>query len=122
MEKKRKSSLTSASDVLQGLLANTSTPLAGQFKRWRLWRNWQEVVGESIAKRTDPVGFRDGILYVWVENSVWMQQMIFLAKPIRQKINDYTGDKWVRQVRFTVDRRSIPRLEEAEESLKKFLK
>lgn len=108
--RKTESHLTKALDVLQGVLENGKSPLGQQFARWRLWRKWSDVVGPEIAKNTEPMGFnpKSEVLLVWVSNSVWMQQMVFLAGPIRDKVNHYVGKEWVKQVRFTLDKHSIP--------------
>lgn len=114
--------LESAADVLQSLLFEGKSPLAEQFIRWRLWRKWPDVVGPTISAQTIPVSMKDGVLYIWVKNSVWMQQLIFLAKPVREKINKHLGTHQVRQIRFTLDRKEVPNLEEASDAIKNFLK
>ena len=111
----------SAGDVLQSLFLEGKSPLAAEFGRWRLWRKWGEIVGPTISAQSEPVGMRDGVLYVWVKNSSWMQQLIFLAKPIKEKVNAYLGPGKVKMVRFTLDRREVPTLAEADPRLKEFL-
>lgn len=113
--------MTSVSDVLQALFTDGKSPLSDEFSRWQLWRKWPEIVGPTISTNTDPVGLKDGILFVWVKNSVWMQQMNFMAKPIKEKVNEFYGRKRVKMVRFTLDRKSVPKLEEAEEGLLGYL-
>lgn len=116
-----KNKLTPASDVLQILFQEGKSPLAEEFSRWQLWRKWPEVVGPTIAAQTDPVGFKDGILFVWVKNSVWIQQLTFMIKPLRKKVNAFYGSDRVRMIRFTTDRKSVPKLEEAEAGLLDYL-
>src|SRR5438105_1391651 len=53
--KKKPSHLTAASSVLQGLLGNVQSPLAGPFLRYKIWRYWDEIVGVSVAKISVPV-------------------------------------------------------------------
>jgi len=98
----------SVSDVLQNLLENSKLPISEQFTRWKLWRKWDEVVGPTLAPHTLPVGFHRGTLYIWVKSSPWMQQLSFAAAPLREKINSYLGRDYVRQIRFTLDRHSVP--------------
>jgi predicted nucleic acid-binding Zn ribbon protein len=76
--------------------------------RWKLWAKWEEVVGPTIAKNAEPVGFQRGVLYVWVRNSSWMQQMIFLKDQIRGTINEKFENNFVRHIKFTLDRREVP--------------
>ncbi|MGZ3793192.1 MAG: DUF721 domain-containing protein [Bdellovibrio sp.] len=96
------------SEVLQSLFENGKSPLSEQFMRWKLWAKWGEVVGPTIATNTEPVGFQRGVLYVWVRNSSWMQQMIFLKDPIRDTINKKFENNFVKYIKFTLDRRDVP--------------
>jgi predicted nucleic acid-binding Zn ribbon protein len=118
---RKKSKLTTSADVLQSLLQNSKSPLSDQFLRWKLWCKWAEVVGPSISERTLPVGYHEGVLYLWVKNSVWMQQMVFLAQPLREKINKYVGKSWVRRVQFTLDKREVPGINDSPDEMRAFL-
>ena len=104
--RKRNSDLTAASDVLQGLFENSKTPMSDSFQRFKLGRQWPQIVGEKIAKYTKPVSFYKGTLYVQAASSAWMQQLIFMADPMKKKINDFVGEEWVKQVRFKLDDRA----------------
>lgn len=107
--KKPKGKLSISSEVLQSLFENGKSPLSEQFMRWKLWAKWQEVVGPTIAKNTEPVGFQKGALYVWVRNSSWMQQMIFMKDPIKDTINQKFEKNFVKYIRFTLDRHEVPK-------------
>src|SRR5690606_34385998 len=100
---------------------NGNSRLSEQFIRWRLWNSWTDVVGREIGARTLPVGLKGGILFIWVKNSVWMQELQFLAEPIREKINTFVGRKFAKEIRFTLDRKTVPRPEETESGLREFL-
>ncbi|KYG68513.1 hypothetical protein AZI87_04515 [Bdellovibrio bacteriovorus] len=103
---KRKFSI--GSEVLQSLFENGKSPLSEQFMRWKLWAKWEEVVGPTIAKNAEPVGFQRGVLYVWVRNSTWMQQMSFMGNHIRDTINQKFEKNFVKYIKFTLDRREVP--------------
>jgi len=119
---KRRSHLDSASTVLHGLLKNQSTPLSESFLRWRLWNSWESVVGPEIGANSLPVGYANGCLYVWVKSAARIQELTFVVRPLMQKINDFAGKKWVRSIRFTQDRKSVPApATETAEDLKKIL-
>ena len=108
-------------NVLQALLGNGKSPLSDQFLRWRLWRFWPDVVGATIGKSCEPVGYKYGNLTLWVRSSARMQEMRFLHNNIREKVNAYVGREWVKYVTFTLDRRSVPDLDQAPDDLKKNL-
>ena len=107
-QNKPKGKLSLGSEVLQRLFENGKSPLSEQFLRWKLWAKWEEVVGPTIAKNAEPVGFQRGVLFVWVRNSVWMQQMIFMKDPIRETINQKFDSNFVKYIRFTLDRHEVP--------------
>lgn len=106
--KKRFSELTSSSAVLQALLAKGKSPLASQFQRWRLWRDWEEVAGKTFAAHSLPVALVNKTLYIWVESSAWLQEFSFFESPLREKINAHFNERWIERIRFTLDRRSVP--------------
>jgi predicted nucleic acid-binding Zn ribbon protein len=108
MKDELKRHLPTALDVLQKMLEKGNSPLAQDFKRYQLKLDWEKVVGLTISQRCSPVGFAGGILYIWVINASWMNQLTFVRKELLKKINDYSGKKWVREVRFTQDRREVP--------------
>jgi predicted nucleic acid-binding Zn ribbon protein len=105
-DKKRSAQLTAAADVLQGLLQNSKNQLADGFLRWRLEQQWSEIVGATIAEQTLPCAMENGILYIWVKHSAWMQQLWYFQEPIKEKVNSHVGRKLVHQVRFTLSRRA----------------
>ena len=118
---RRKGHLASTSDVLQSLLQNSQSPLSQGFTRWKLWHHWSEVMGDSMAQHSAPVGYSKGVLYIWVDSSARMQEMIFLIRSIQNKINSYLGKRWVKSIKFTLDRKSVPQHALADEELKNFL-
>lgn len=105
---KPKPKFSVGSEVLQSLFENGKSPLSDQFMRWKLWAQWADYVGPTVAQNAEPVGYQRGCLYLWVRNSTWMQQMIFMKDPIQEAINKKMGRKFVRAIRFTLDRREVP--------------
>jgi predicted nucleic acid-binding Zn ribbon protein len=105
---KRKGSLTNVSSILQTVLEQDRNPLSDQFLRWKLWYNWKDIVGDAISKKCLPVGYNDGVLWVWVKNSVWMHHLLFLREDITHAINKKVGRHFVKMIRFTLDRREVP--------------
>lgn len=107
-KKGRSSQLLQATDVLQSLLEHNRGPLSDQFLRWKVWKNWEDIVGPTISKNSMPVGYHKGELYVWVKNSVWMQEFLFIAGPLKEKVNKFVGRKWIKFVKFTLNRQEVP--------------
>jgi hypothetical protein len=113
--------VSNSTELLQSIFQNSKSPLGNEFQRWKLWMDWEKIVGKDIAKNTTPVSFRDGQLYVWVKNSVWLQEMSFLAGPLKDKINKSLGWNWIQRLIFTTDRKSVPTVEESSQDLRDFL-
>jgi predicted nucleic acid-binding Zn ribbon protein len=74
-----------------------------------LWKQWGEIVGPTMSKVCEPVGYRKGVLIIWVQSSSWMQQMTFMIDPLKNKINTFLDRTFVDQIRFTLDRKEVPK-------------
>jgi predicted nucleic acid-binding Zn ribbon protein len=61
---------------------------------------WPSVVGEEIAARTTAVKIENGVLYVAVEHSVWLQELHFMEKEILKKLNERAPKANCRKIRF----------------------
>lgn len=116
-----KSKFTPGSEVLQRLFEDGKSPLSGPFQRWKLWMKWGEIVGPTIAQYTEPVALQRGVLWLWVKNSTWMQQMTFMKEDIRRTINDKMGNETVKILRFTLDRREVPSSEADQEQIRRMI-
>lgn len=123
---KRTGQPTLGSEALQSLFENGKSPLSQQFLRWKMWRKWGDFVGPTMSQHSEPVGYVRGTLYVWVESSTWLQQMVFLREPIMQSINKKLGFLFVKNVHLTLDKKAVPRdpeeAAELRESIAKLMK
>jgi predicted nucleic acid-binding Zn ribbon protein len=118
---KPKTDLLAVSKVLQTLLANGKSPLSDQFLRWKIWRFWPQIVGETLGRVCEPVGFDRGRLFIWVKSSPRMQEIRFFEDQLKTKVNEHVGRSWCRDIRFTLDRRGIPKEAEVSEEFKAYL-
>lgn len=50
-----------------------------------LFMAWKQVVGELLAERSHPIKIEHNTLFVGVENSAWMQELILLKPKIMHK-------------------------------------
>lgn len=116
-----KTKFSQGSEVLQSLFENGKSPLSGQFLRWKLWARWAEIVGPTLAQVSEPVAYHNGVLWLWVKNSSWLQQMVFMREDIRATIHKKMGVVFVISLRLTLDRRDVPQRDEDQEALKKAL-
>lgn len=104
---KKKIELNSAIEVLENLFSKGKTPLALDFQRYRLKTDWAKIVGPTIAEKASPISYKNKILYVWVVNSTWMNQLFYARKEILKKVNAEMGAGWAKDIRFTLDHKEI---------------
>lgn len=71
-------------------------------KGYPIFEGWEGAVGSRIARHSQPKRFRDNVLWVSVDNSIWMQQLKFLEGQIREKLNQITGSPMVEKIRFEI--------------------
>lgn len=120
-----KSKFKTGAEVLQKLLEDKAGgQVSDQFLRWKLWLSWKDVVGPTVAENSEPISYKDGVLWLCVRNSVWMQQMSFMLEPIKHSVNQKFRAGFVREVRLTLDRKLTPSTENEDfkKNLKKFIK
>jgi len=58
------------------------------------------VVGESIAKLSEPLYVHDGILYVGTSSGPWANELDFQKREILSRLNTHLGEGVVRDIRF----------------------
>lgn len=116
-----KTDLLAASKVLQTVLGNGKSPLSDQFLRWKIWRFWPKIVGDTLGKQCEPVGYERGRLFIWVKSSARMQDIRFFETTLKEKVNEHVGRTWVRSIRFTLDRHGVPTTAQVSEEFKKYL-
>ena len=119
--KNRESHLQNAASVLQNLLSNGNDRMASQFQRWRLWSQWGNIVGPTMASYCYPVDYEAGTLVIFVDSSVRLQEVSFLSGEIIYKVNAFVGKRWTRRIRYTLDRHSIPNAKVSDEKFRKFI-
>lgn len=49
---------------------------------------WEEIVGEILSEHTRPAYVKDGVLYIYVDSSVWVQELSLFKNKLIEKIND----------------------------------
>ena len=57
-----------------------------------VYMGWKKIVGPLLAERSQPIKVENDILFVGVQNSSWMQELILLKADIIAKYANY-GEK-----------------------------
>lgn len=66
------------------------------------WSRWDEIVGEDLAARCEPVRLAGGSLVVRAESQVWATQLRYLLPQLRANAGEILGAGTVRDVRVIV--------------------
>ncbi|MFN8846416.1 MAG: DUF721 domain-containing protein [Bdellovibrionales bacterium] len=109
-------------EVLQKLFEGGKSPLSQQFIRWKMWSKWDQVVGPTLARQTEPVGLQWSTLWIWVPHSTVLHQMTFLKDNILKAVQKAYPQLKVTEVRFTLDRKQTPNSQDPKEKAQAFIK
>lgn len=82
-------SLTGLPNILHGIQSRTSWQQRCQYLL--IVEKWAEIVGESVAKQTCPLGIYQKSLQVAVSSAVWSQALTFERVRLLAKINTLLG-------------------------------
>ncbi|HPN40996.1 MAG TPA: DUF721 domain-containing protein [Candidatus Cloacimonadota bacterium] len=58
----------------------------------KLYLGWRAVVGDLLAQRSHPYRYKDGILYVAVQNNSWLQELVLRKQEIIAKCAQECGE------------------------------
>ncbi len=61
---------------------------------------WNEIVGDTVARNTQPERVEHGVIIVKVSSPTWRQELQFQKKEIIQKINNTIGKNVIKDIRF----------------------
>lgn len=81
----KRPSLIPLPNVLSRLLK--SHGMEGHMREYLLQKHWTEIVGDHVGHHAWPASIRHHKLYLLVENSAWMQQLLYLKPDLLAKIN-----------------------------------
>jgi len=98
--KRHTKSFTHIKEVIDDLFTTSALPI--NLGDARIWKIWDRVVGKEIAEHARPSTINRGILLVKVTDSVWVQELEFMAETIKDKLNSRLRTDTVRKIRFKV--------------------
>lgn len=76
---------------------------------------WGSLVGRGVAEVSRPLRVRNRVMHVQVTNSVWLQELQFHKKLIKEKVNGFAGEDFIRDLRFILGGATETRCEEENE-------
>lgn len=83
-----------AFESIQAVIQDVSkgSALALKLSEARLQIEWEGLVGQTIAKHSYPETIRYKKLYLVADNSIWLQQLVFLKTTIVEAIHSIMPD------------------------------
>ena len=93
-------SFTSFQTILQGVAR--SQGFSVRLWEYRLQAQWRGIVGEVLASHTWPTRIRFRKLFVAVENSVWLHQLMYLKATLLEKIQSKSPDLYLNDIVFRI--------------------
>ncbi len=73
-----------------------------RLKAWSVLFDWEEVVGEELAKKTWPLSFSHGKLTLGVTDPAWASALRFEGARILELLNQAAGEKLFTSLRFVI--------------------
>jgi predicted nucleic acid-binding Zn ribbon protein len=70
----------------------------GKLKEVRLIRSWEEIVGKTIAKKTDNIYIKDGKLFVEMNSSIARNELSMLKTSLIGRLNEKAGSKVISDI------------------------
>lgn len=80
-------------DTIANILDKTlrKLPAAKKIKGQMIIDAWPEAVGEKISQKSRALSVENGILFVWVNDSVWAQHLSLQSRKIINQLHRLTG-------------------------------
>ncbi|HHY70910.1 MAG TPA: DUF721 domain-containing protein [Thermoanaerobacterales bacterium] len=78
----------------------------------KIFVNYELMVGEKISEISKPVFMQNNILFIGVENHIWIHQLYFLKPELIDNINSNLPRPLVKDIRFQV--RNIEKIKKPE--------
>ncbi len=89
---------TSLRQVLESVLKERK--LASDIDTYKIFPLWHEIAGETMAHHCRPARLRDDILYVEVDDPIWLAQLRYMKDEILKKIDTRIKPGIFRDLKF----------------------
>lgn len=101
IEEARKSSAKSAASVLPKVLSELR--IDNRRAEAEIVKVWNELIDPNIVKHAQPTGVRNGTLFVTVDSSVWLAEIVrYRRKEILDRLQHSFGREFIARISFRV--------------------
>lgn len=91
-------SVEKTQNVITAVLKNLG--LRKRYNEEYILLHWSDIVGNEIAKHSQPARFERGLIFLCVSNSVWAHHLSMMKKNMIDKINAYVGEFLITDIRY----------------------
>jgi predicted nucleic acid-binding Zn ribbon protein len=74
--------------------------LAGRYREFRLLRSWSELMGPMVAKRTEDLYIRNGVMYVKLNSASLRNELSFGRAKLVNLLNEAAGKQIIHDIQF----------------------
>jgi predicted nucleic acid-binding Zn ribbon protein len=78
----------------------SSLGIDGTLRQYSVIARWPEIVGDQIARVTEPQRIEHGVLFVSVKTAPWRSELSLKRLEIMKKLNTAAGADVIRDIRF----------------------
>lgn len=75
-----------------------SMKLDRRMKEMRLIREWEDLMGKTIAAATHDIFIKNGVMYVSLTSSVVRSELFMVRQSIAKALNDRIGEPLIKEV------------------------
>ena len=97
---------TALGDILRAALSRL--PEHNELASFPIWGDWETLVGPTIARHARPQRLRRGVLVVEVDGPEWLQELRYLQRDLRTRLNERLGRTAVRELLLVLARDGAP--------------
>ncbi len=74
--------------------------VSAKLRAYQVVGEWEEIVGEAIARNTEISRVENGILYVKAATAAWRNELVFMKRSIIRKIKENYPDSGIEDIFF----------------------
>ena len=92
----RKSNTQTIASVIKDYLKEAQ--IEGKLKEVQVVNSWEELVGKTIARRTNRIYIKNGKLYLHMNSSIVKNELLMFREGIIERINTNAGEEIVKEI------------------------
>lgn len=94
----RKSDSSTLGEAIGSMLK--AYKIEGKYEESRLKETWEEIMGKPIAKRTEKIFLKDGLLIVKLSSAPLRQELTIAKSKVLGILHENFSEKIIKDVRF----------------------